>query len=165
MADVNRLSALSFRSSSASLLTSYASTLNSRQLGLPPNFNPDRKSCSFSSSVAGVSSFPSTSRKQLLSFKVKGFAFLFGVFFLVLFLFISQIMSIHLCVFAFFVWNLGEWCTVSLIWVLLLFFFFLYENLFVLILLVIEALFWIWILFFVLFLLFLAYHCSLMSLG
>nr|KJB65117.1 hypothetical protein B456_010G082200 [Gossypium raimondii] len=73
MADVNRLSALPFRSSSASLLTSFASTLSSRQLGLPPNFNPERKSCSLSSSspsVAGVSSLPSTSRKQLLSFKV-----------------------------------------------------------------------------------------------
>ncbi|XVF35009.1 hypothetical protein REPUB_Repub18cG0108000 [Reevesia pubescens] len=70
MADVIRLSASSF--SSSSLLTSFAFTLNSRQPCLPPNFNLDRKSCSFSSSssVAGVSLLPLTSRKQLLSFKV-----------------------------------------------------------------------------------------------
>ncbi|KAK6236471.1 Thioredoxin domain - like 10 [Theobroma cacao] len=73
MADVVRLSASSFHSSSSSLLTSFASTLNSRQPGLPPNFNLRRKSCSLpssSSSVAGLSRLPLTSRKQLLSFKV-----------------------------------------------------------------------------------------------
>ncbi|XWS70005.1 hypothetical protein CRYUN_Cryun03dG0012000 [Craigia yunnanensis] len=71
MAGVTRLSAASFHSSSSSsLITSFASTLISRKPGLPPNFNLDRKSCSLSSSVAGVSRLPVISRKQLLSFKV-----------------------------------------------------------------------------------------------
>ncbi|XWS72174.1 hypothetical protein CRYUN_Cryun02cG0017400 [Craigia yunnanensis] len=71
MADVTRLSALSFHSSySSSLLTSFASILISRQPGLSPNLNLDRKGCSLSSSVGGVSRLPLTSRKQLLSFKV-----------------------------------------------------------------------------------------------
>ncbi|XVF49021.1 hypothetical protein PTKIN_Ptkin03bG0235500 [Pterospermum kingtungense] len=63
MVDVTRLSASLFHSSS--LLSPFASTLISRQ----PNFSLDRKSCSLSSSVAGVSRLPLTPRKQLLSFK------------------------------------------------------------------------------------------------
>ncbi|XWS26705.1 hypothetical protein CRYUN_Cryun26dG0053300 [Craigia yunnanensis] len=71
MADVTRLSASLFHSSSSSWLTSFASTLNSRQPGLPPNFSLDRKSCSVSSSsVSGLYRLPLTSRKQLVSFKV-----------------------------------------------------------------------------------------------
>ncbi|XVE97997.1 hypothetical protein REPUB_Repub03eG0067400 [Reevesia pubescens] len=73
MADVSILSASSFNYSSSSLFTSFASTLNSRQLGFPPNFNLDRKTCflsSLSSSVAGFSRLPLISRRQLLSFKI-----------------------------------------------------------------------------------------------
>ncbi|OMO91607.1 Thioredoxin [Corchorus olitorius] len=70
MADVIRLSASSFHSFSSSLLTSSASTLNSPQLGCPPNFSLHRKICPLSSSVAGFSRLPFTPRKQLPSFKV-----------------------------------------------------------------------------------------------
>ncbi|XP_039057860.1 thioredoxin-like 2, chloroplastic [Hibiscus syriacus] len=70
MADVCRLSTLSFNCSSASLLSSFASTLNSPQLGFPSNISLDRKICSLPSSAVGVLRLPSTSRKQLLSFKV-----------------------------------------------------------------------------------------------
>ncbi|KAE8714108.1 Thioredoxin-like 2-2 [Hibiscus syriacus] len=66
MADVIRLSAAAFRCSS--LL--FASTLNSGQPGLSPKFNLGSESSNLSSSFAGVSRLPLTSRKQLQSFKV-----------------------------------------------------------------------------------------------
>ncbi|XVE70593.1 hypothetical protein DITRI_Ditri10aG0083900 [Diplodiscus trichospermus] len=65
MADVTRLSASSFHSSS--LLTS---TLIPPQPCLLPNLNLDRKTCSPSCSVSGVSRLPLTSGKRSLSFKV-----------------------------------------------------------------------------------------------
>ncbi|GMI92697.1 atypical CYS HIS rich thioredoxin 2 [Hibiscus trionum] len=66
MADVIRLSAVALHCS----LSLFAATSISRQPGVSPKFNLDRKSCNLSSSFAGVSLLPSSSRKQFQSFKV-----------------------------------------------------------------------------------------------
>ncbi|KAL5768642.1 hypothetical protein ACOSQ2_015425 [Xanthoceras sorbifolium] len=73
MADVFRLS--SFKSlafSSSSVLTSFASTLNSLQPGLPPNQNLAKRIYPLvsSSSGGGFARLPVTPRKQFVSFKV-----------------------------------------------------------------------------------------------
>uniref|UniRef100_A0A5B6ZEA6 Thioredoxin domain-containing protein n=1 Tax=Davidia involucrata TaxID=16924 RepID=A0A5B6ZEA6_DAVIN len=72
MADVIRLSFGSLRFSS-SLPTSFSSSLNSLQLGLPPNQKSNKKiflAADSSSATAYVSRFVFSLRKQLVSFKV-----------------------------------------------------------------------------------------------
>ena len=84
MADVIRFSFHSLRfSSSSSLLTSFASSLNSLQPGLLPIPNSDKRvyPLLYSSSSAGdFARFAFTPRKQLVSLKVSACPFLFLIF-------------------------------------------------------------------------------------